>query len=137
MKTSTIKKIEPVLVILISLVGFFTLKDVIPSGLYFIMATLVGLYFFPVRIFMNGKGAIKDNQNKVGFLITSITISLLLFLSIVAFYLPESELFRNILIIVSFINLGQFVYYLWDKRTYTFAVLHFCTAIISAVVLYV
>ncbi|TFH33348.1 MAG: hypothetical protein E4G95_09740 [Bacteroidia bacterium] len=137
MKTSLIKKIEPVLVILISIVGFFTIKELLPTALYFIMATLVGLYFFPVRIFMNGEKTMEDNQTKIGFLITSITISLLVFLSIVVLYLPGSGFFRTILILVSFINIGQFFYYLWHKRTYAIAVLHFCTACVSSVALYV
>ena len=137
MKTSLVKWFEPVLAIIIALAGFFTVKEVLPSSIYFIMAALAGIYFFPVKMFMNGDKTLKDNQSGFGFLLTSITTSLLVFLSIVVIYLPGSGLFRNILILVSLLNLGQFFYYLWDKRTYEIAILHFCTACISAVALYI
>jgi hypothetical protein len=131
------KKIEPIIAIVLSLIGFLTIKEVLPLYLYFIIATLVGFYFFPVKLFITREKRHKGYKTPLGFMLTYNSISFLILFSIVVLYLPDSELFRNTFIVIAIINLGQFFFYIKDNKTIYVSVLHMCVALVSTVILYV
>ena len=136
MKRDAPNTIEIILVLIVAIAGFLTKKEVLTPAIFLVITTLIGLYFFPIKIFITGQRSLQDNPSTVRLLISSLTISFLMFFSIVLFYLPGTSVFRTIFMLVAIVNILLFIFHLKDKSTFDIAALHFCTAFIPVIVLY-
>jgi len=100
------------------------------SHLFFLYySILVALYFFPIRLFLKG-----DSQNRFFYIVSSITISWIITISSISFYIPIEDVFRIALLVLSMLNL-LLAYILYDKKEKSFA-LHILMLFLVPMVLY-
>lgn len=122
--------------LLIVIAAFFSGKEVFPLSLYYLLALIVGFYFFPARLMIRKDRDSDNMRREVEFILASFTISMIIFVSIPVMFLPGQNVFRTMLITVSFLNIGFFYYNLRNRKYYRDAILHMCVIMISSAVLF-
>ena len=137
MKLTLIQKIELVLLLLAASILFLAIKEAIPYYSYLITGSILGIYFFPVRLVLQAGKEDADLQPWIGFVISSLVVSMILGLSIIAMYLQKQGLFRNVLGIVGIINSLLLFFYLKERKTLRISALHLCAGLTASVAFFV
>jgi hypothetical protein len=132
----SLKKIEPFLALLVVITAFLSGKEVFSLSLYYLIALLAGFYFFPVRLMVRKDRDAGNRRSEAEFFIASFTISMIIYASMLVLYVPGQNIFRSLLIAVSFLNIGFFYYNLRSREHYRDALLHMCVILISSAVLF-
>jgi fatty acid desaturase len=132
----SLKKTEPFMALLLVITAFFAGREVFPLSLYYLLALIVGFYFFPARLMIRKDRDSDNRKREAEFFIASFTISMIIFVSIPVMFLPGQNVFRTLLIVVSFLNIGFFYYNMRSREYYRDAILHMCVIIISSVILF-
>jgi len=122
MKENFLVKFEVTIPYFLGILFFFTVKQQIPSFIYFILTILLGLYFFPVRFFISSNIDVNIIKNKLPFLFSCFILSVILCFSII-FVFTDFKLLRNLMVVFSILNFSIMIYYyLMDKRSRIFIV---------------
>lgn len=124
-----INLIEPYLIALVLLLFIFTKLFHFSHMFYLYYSILVAFYFFPIRLFLKG-----DKQNRFFYIVSSITISWIITISSISFYIPIEDVFRIALLVLSILNL-LLAYVLYDKKEKSF-LLHILILFLVPMVLY-
>jgi hypothetical protein len=125
----SIKKIEIYLIVLVLLLYMLTSLLDISDVFYLYFSLLLAFYFFPIRMFTKDK-----NQNSLIYFLSSFTISWIIGLSSISFYIQIQGMFRIALLIVSILNLSL-AFVLNDKKEEDF-LLHILLLFLVPMVLY-
>ena len=132
------KKLEFLVPVAVSVLYFFTVKEIIPPLVYLFLAVLIGVYYFPIKLIVfinNSKEA--PARSKIQVMASSLIFSIILFLSIINLYLEESNSLKSIIGLFTIINfMGLIYYYVIEKNTHNF-ILHFCFLVLISALLFV
>lgn len=135
MKTNFLEKSEVYFPYVAALLFFFTNKLQISFVWYFIIAVLLGFYFFPVRLFT---GNIFDNKilkNRLVFFLSCFILAGIISYSAILCFVNDNELMRNLMNVFSILNFLFLIYYFVIDKKIRLFFLHFGFVILSAVVL--
>ena len=121
MKNLTLYKFEFMLPILASVLYFFVIKQVIPEIVFVIFASLIGVYFFPVKLLFDKTLSDKLLKNKLMELISILIFVLLAVFSIILLFEKANTTLKVSFEILSIFNVLFAIYYsVIDNRENTF-----------------
>lgn len=103
-------KTDYILVITNAILLFIATKNAFPTYLYAFFAIIISFYFFPIRLIINLKKDVTQ-ENKINLIATGLIFSVLLIFSILNLYIPNSLSFKYIIYTISFLNFGLIIYY--------------------------
>lgn len=137
MKAHIAKTLDPILVFLIFVLYFLTVKLVVPNIIYLVISILLALYFFPIKLFVkHWKDDAPSNLRTIYFF-SFLLIAILISLSTVLVYFDDSKIFHNITLVISIINiLLAYIYFILKYPNYLF-VLHFSISFLGAAVIFI
>lgn len=96
---------------LLSVLYFLTIKDSFSATIYLIIAFLISIYFFPVKLFM--RSAPKKSSAKINIFapISYFVISNIIILTILTTFNIESEFLSMTILIYSVFNIALLIYF--------------------------
>ena len=135
MKNLKIDRYEFLLPIIASIIYFFTVKHVIPRIPYVIFASLISIYFFPMKLFFNK--VLSDNllKNRLTELTSILIFSMIAAFSIVLLFEKANANLKILFEILSIINVLFVLYYsIIDNKRNTF-ITHLGFIVLTAAIL--
>jgi len=115
----SILKKDYLLILVLSVLCFFTIKQIIPNAIYLILAILLGIYFFPLKLIINSDFINKTESSKILFIALNMLASIIIVLSSLLFYVDANSIFS---VIVSYSGIAVFLLliysYLKNKNKY-------------------
>lgn len=134
MVSKLVFKRDYILLPILSVLYFFTIKNAIPSYIYLISALLLSFYFFPIKLFLGSALMKSSNTKKIIVLLSYFVISNIVAMTVLTAYNTDLEFIRTAIFIYSFLNLIFLFYFQFtESGSYNF-ILTCCTVILSAAV---
>ncbi len=119
---------------ILSVMYFLTVKEVLPTTTYLISALLVSFYFFPIKLFLGSELMKSSNKRKIIVLLSYFVISNIVALTIVATYSVDFGFIRIAILIYSFLNIAfLFYFHFTESGSYNF-ILACCTVLLTSAV---
>ncbi|WP_299397354.1 hypothetical protein [uncultured Gelidibacter sp.] len=134
MNSNTILKKDYIAILIISVLYFLMIKNVVPATVYLIIAIIVSLYFFPLKLFLKDSTvSVSKKKTFIGALSYYVTGNIIALSALVSF--QDGPGFINTAItIYSLINFGLLVYfYMTENISYNF-ILTCCVTLLTAAV---
>ncbi|TXE07466.1 hypothetical protein ES711_11920 [Gelidibacter salicanalis] len=132
MDYKTFIKRDYVLVLLISVLYFLTVKNVVPVVAYLVIAVISSIYFFPVKLFL---GDAFDNTSKKKHILAALSYfvtSNIITLTASVFFQEESGFVHTTLGIYALINLGFLFYFYWTEKSRYNVILCCCVLVLTS-----
>ncbi len=121
MKNLKIDKYEFLLPIIASIIYFFVVKQVIPKISYIVFASLISIYFFPMRFIFNKVLSENSLKNRLIELISILVFSIITVLSITLLFANTNSNLKILFEVFSIINVLFVLYYsIANNRKNTF-----------------
>lgn len=119
---------------ILSVMYFLTVKEVLPTTTYLISALLVSFYFFPIKLFLGIELMKSSNKRKIIVLLSYFVISNIVALTILAIYSVDFGFIRIAILIYSFLNIAfLFYFHFTESGSYNF-ILACCTVLLTSAV---
>ena len=119
---------------ILSVMYFLTVKEVLPTTTYLISALLVSFYFFPIKLFLGSELMKFSNKRKIIVLLSYFVISNIVALTILAIYSVDFGFIRIAILIYSFLNIAfLFYFHFTESGSYNF-ILACCTVLLTSAV---
>ncbi len=113
---------------------FLTIKNVIPYYVNLIIAVLVSLYFFPLKLFIGNDFEKFSNKKKILIALSYYIVSTVIALTAIVFYADDMEFLNTAIFIYGLINLAfLFYFYFTENVSYNFILTCCVTILVSAV----
>lgn len=129
-----ILKRDYILVLIISILYFLTVKNVIPSYVNLIIGVLVSLYFFPLKLFIGKDFVTFPNRKRILIALSYYIVSNIIALTGAVAYMDDWRFLHNAILIYGLINLAfLFYFYFTENVSYNFILTCCVTILISAV----
>ncbi|HUH27995.1 hypothetical protein [Gelidibacter sp.] len=132
MASKTLLKKDYILVLLQSVMHFLTIKNVIPAVVFLVIAVLVSIYFFPVKLFLRNEFLSESNKKKVVLALSYFVISNIIILTALTVYLDSKGFLHTALLIYSIINLAFLLYFHFKENMRYNFILAFCVVILTS-----
>lgn len=136
MKTTSPKILRKdyILVLLVSVTYFLTIQNVIPSYVNLIIAVLVSLYFFPIKLFIGNDFVKFPNKKKILVALSYYIVSNVITLTALVAYMDDLAFLHTTIFIYGLINLVfLFYFYFTENVSYNFILTCCVTILVSAV----
>lgn len=113
---------------------FLTIKNVIATFVYLVVAVVVSIYFFPVRLFLGNDFLSESNKKKVVLALSYFVICNIITLTALIMYADGKGFLHTTLLIYHIINMA-FIFYFHFKENmrYNF-ILSICVTFLSSAV---
>ena len=135
MTLKLVLKRDYLLLPILSVLYFLTLKNALPSYIYLISALLVSFYFFPIKLFIGSTLMKSSNTKKIIVLLSYFVISNIIALTILTTYDPDLGFIRTTILIYSLLNLAfLFYFHMTESGSYNFILTCCAVFLTSAVV---
>ncbi|MCL8008412.1 hypothetical protein M8845_13365 [Gelidibacter japonicus] len=134
MTSKTLLRNDYILVLLMSVMHFLTIKNIIATFVYLVVAVVVSIYFFPVRLFLGNDFLSESNKKKVVLALSYFVISNIITLTALIMYADGKGFLHTTLLIYHIINMA-FIFYFHFKENmrYNF-ILSICVTFLSSAV---
>lgn len=132
MASKTFQKRDYILVLLQSLVHFLTIKNIIPTVVYLVIAVLVSIYFFPIKLLLENKFLGVLNKKKAVLALSYFVISNIITLTALTVYLDSKGFLYTALLIYSLINFAFLLYFHFKENMRYNFILAFCVVILTS-----
>lgn len=134
MISKLIFKRDYILLSILSVLYFLTVKTAIPNYIYLISAFLVSFYFFPIKSFLGSSLMKSSNTKKIIVLLSYFVISNIVALTILTTYNSDFGFVRIAILIYSILNLAfLFYFHMTESGSYSF-VLTCCAVLLTSAV---
>lgn len=133
--SKTLLRKDYILVLLMSLICFLTIKSVFPGFVYLVIAVLVGIYFFPVKLYMGNELLNASNRKRVALILSYFVISNIIILTALTVYLDGEGFIHNTILIYSIINLVFLLYFHFMENMRYNVILSLCTMVLISAVM--
>ena len=121
--------------VIASIIYFFAVKQVIPQISYAVIVSLFGIYFFPVKLFLNDMVADNSLKSRITEFISVFVFAAIMVFSIILLFEKENPVVNILFEIVSVVNVFFVLYYaIIDNKRNTF-ITHFGFTVLAAAVL--
>lgn len=131
MTSKTLLRNDYIFVLLMSVMYFLTIKNVFPTFVYLVIAVLVSIYFFPVKLFLGNEFLSAPNKKKVALALSYYVISNIITLTALIIYVDGKGFLHTTLLIYHIINLAFLLYFHFTENMRYNFVLSFCVVILS------
>ncbi len=134
MMSKLVFKRDYILLPILSVLYFLTIKNAIPNYIYLISALLVSFYFFPIKLFLGSSLMKFSNTKKIIVLLSYFVISNIVAMTVLTAYNSDLEFIRTAIFIYSFLNLVFLFYFHYTESAGYNFILTCCAVILSAAV---
>ena len=119
---------------ILSVLYFLTIKSAIPSLVYLLIALLTSVYFFPIKLFLGSDSTKSTNKKRIVVLLSYFIISNIIVLSSLVAYQADLEFIRIAIPIYSILNIGfLFYFFMTESASYNF-ILTCCAVFLTSAV---
>lgn len=125
-------KKDYILIIIVSILYFLMMKNSIHPFTHLIVAILVGLYFFPLKLFIRQNFSEYSKSNKVMAELSYFVISNVISLTALSSFLDPEGGIHNVIYIYGIINLIFLIYFHSTKKMTYNLILTCCTTLLVA-----
>lgn len=134
MDSKTLLNKDYILVLLMSLMCFLTIKNVFPGFGYLVIAVLVSIYFFPVKLYLGNELLNASKKNRVALILSYFVISNIITLTALTLYLDGKGFIHTVTLIYGIINFAFLLYFHFKENMRYNVILSMCTIVLSSVV---
>jgi len=132
------KKVDYLLPVAVSFLYFFSVKHMIPTYLYLLVALPIAFYFFPIRLLLQNRSAGDLNvKMKVIMAAVNFLFSAILALSIVQLYIEDSAKVSLSISVLAIINVLAAIYYFVREKSSNNFIIHLCFAILTGAISFI
>lgn len=134
MTKKTILKKDYIFILILVGLHFLTTKNVIPNAFYLLLAIVGGLYFFPIRLFLDHNLFNEKTGKRISKLLSYFIVSGIVVFSALLFYINDRNNFLvNTFLVYGLLNIILFFYfYLTEGTSYNF-ILTLCASFLVSV----
>lgn len=135
MALKQILKKDYILLLLLSVLYFLTIKGFVPAIIYLILALLVSFYFFPVKLFLGSNLEKYSTNKKIIVLLSYFVIGNIIALTTLVASQADLKFVRTAIFIYGFVNIAFLIYFhLTESGSYNVRLTAYTLILISAVV---
>lgn len=128
-KTNILKK-DYILILILSVLYFLSVKNVIPTFAYLIIALVGSFYFFPIKLFLD-KNLFNETRNKkIAKILSYFVIGNIIVFSALMLYVDGPGFFRNSLFVYGILNSILLFYFYFTENVSSNFILSACTIIL-------
>lgn len=121
MTLKQILKKDYILLLILSVMYFLTVKDALPATIYLVFALLVSLYFFPIKLFLGSAHIESSQKRKIIVLLSYFVISNIIALTVLATYQTDFGFIRIAILIYTILNIAfLFYFHMTESGSYNF-----------------
>ena len=130
---SALKK-DYMLLPILSVIYFLTIKSIISSSVYLLISIVISIYFFPIKLFLGNDSTLSNNKRRIVVLLSYFIISNIIALSALVAYQGDLGFIRSGIFIYSLINVSFLIYFhMTERGSYNF-ILTGCAVIFTTAV---
>ena len=130
-------RVEALLSFAFFVLAFIARKDLVPASLWFAIAVMAGLYYFPFRFSVQLVHAVSGARSRVLYLVSSYAIGMVYAMSGVVLLIDQTGFFSHALSISSLVNSILLFFWFSSKETAWIGVTHFGVSLVASVILFV
>lgn len=128
-KQDILKK-DYILLLLLSVLHFLSVKNVIPNFTYLLIALIMSFYFFPIKLFLDKSLFTKPLKKKTIKVFSYFIIGNIIVFSALLLYIDGPGFFKNALFIYGMLNLILLFYFYFTENISSSFILSVCTSIL-------
>lgn len=132
MTKQEILKKDYILLLLLSVMYFLTVKEALSASIYIVFALLVSLYFFPIKLLLGTVPVTISNKKKVIILFSYFIISGIIALTVLTRYEADFGLFRTTIAVYGLINFGFLIYFFVSENVSYNFILTLCAGFLTS-----
>ena len=134
MLANKILKKDFLLLPILSVVYFLTIKSDIPSIVYLLIALLTSIYFFPIKLFLGYNSTKFTDKKRIVVLLSYFISSNVIVLSALVSFQADLEVIRIAILIYSILNIALLIYFHFtESGSYNF-ILTCCAVFLNSAV---
>ena len=134
MLANKILKKDFLLLPILSVVYFLTIKSAIPSIVYLLIALLTSIYFFPIKLFLGYNSTKFTDKKRIVVLLSYFISSNVIVLSALVSFQADLEVIRIAILIYSILNIALLIYFHFTESwSYNF-ILTCCAVFLTSAV---
>lgn len=134
MTKQDILKKDYLLILLLSVLYFLSVKNVIHNFAYLIIALISSLYYFPIKLFLDKSLFTQPIKKKVIKVLSYFIIGNIIAFSGLLLYIDGSGFFRNALFVYGMLNLILLFYFYFTESISTSFILSLSTIILISAI---
>lgn len=128
-KEKILKK-DYILIILLCILYFLSVKNVMPTFGYLLVALAISFYFFPIRLFLERRLFNETNGKKIAKVLSYFIIGNIIAISALLPYVDGSGFFRYALFAYALLNMVLLFYFYFTESTGSNFILSLWTVIL-------
>lgn len=132
MDFQTLLRKDYTLVLLISILYFLTIKEVVPEFAYLVIAVMISIYFFPIKLLLGNDISDASNKKKVTLAVSYFVISNIIALTALTAYFDRKGLILTAIHIYSFINFAFLLHFHFKENMRYNVILSVCTIVLTS-----
>lgn len=121
------------ILLLLSVLYFFTVKNLISFKIYLILALIVSFYFFPIKLLLDLKNLKSTKTPALIIGLSYFIIGNIIALSVLTSLKGDFNFLHMAVSIYGILNIGFLIYFYFKNINYNFRLAIFATLLISAI----